>query len=132
MQSKIHISEDILATIDFSNTLNGGASEVTLNVERGQEGYQITIAAPSLKADDFEIDILSGRLVVYHLLPLFAPSDTLEPKQSMRVLGNLYLPNDADFEHISARYEPTKRHLKIFMPFNHNIKDARWHIDVEQ
>ncbi len=132
MKSKIEIPQDILASIDFANTVNGGMSETVLNVERSPEGYQITVKAPSLRADDFEVNVLHGRLLVHQFLPLFGQNQDSETARSMRMLGNFYLPNDADFENISARYDQSARLLRVFMPFNDAVKDRRWHIDVEE
>jgi len=134
MKSKIQIPQDILVSIDFANTVHGGMSETTLNVQRNSAGYEITVRAPGLQATDFEVDVLNGRLLVYQLLPVFGSLTdlTAEPRKSMRVLGNFYLPNDADLAQISARYDQESRQLRVLMPFNNNVKDTRWHIDVEQ
>ena len=134
MKSKIEIPQDILVSIDFANTVHGGMSEITLNVQRNRAGYEIAVRVPGLQATDFEVDVLNGRLLVYQLLSVFGqPTDlTTEPTKSMRVLGNFYLPNDADFARISARYDQESRQLWVQMPFNNDVKDARWHIDVEQ
>lgn len=132
MKSKVEIPHDILVSIDFANTVNGGMSETVLNAQRSPEGYQITVKVPSLRADDFEVNVLNGRLLVHQSLPLFAQTNDGSVAKNRRVLGNFYLPNDADFENISARYDQPARLLRVFMPFNNAVKDMRWHIDVEE
>ena len=134
MKSSIKIPEEILISIDFANTIHGGMSEITPNVKRSEEGYEMTVKAPGLRADQFEVDVANGRLFVYQLIPIFdqfSENPLVDLKRNTRVLSNFYLPNDADFEQISARYDATARLLRVFMPFNNDLKDLRKHIDVE-
>ena len=46
MKSSIKIPEEILVSIDFANTIHGGMSEITPNVKRSEEGYEMTVKAP--------------------------------------------------------------------------------------
>ena len=70
MKSNITIPETVLISIDFANTVHGGMSEVNLNVQRSDEGYEMTVKVPGLRADQFEVDVANGRLLVYQLLPI--------------------------------------------------------------
>jgi len=133
LKTKIQIPQDILSTIDFANTTNGGMSEPVLGISKGEEGYEVRIKAAGLTADSFQIDVLDNRLWVYHLVMLFAErADGMDNLQSARTLGNLFLSNDVNVENIGARYDDETRELRINLPYNQAKRNFRRHIDIEK
>ena len=132
MKPKIQIPQDILATIDYTNTVNGGMSEPIVKVNHIEKGYEIIVKCAGIEADSFQIDILKNRLWIYHLVNLFAERpEGLANMNTIRMLGNLYLPNDVDAESIEARYQEDGNQLVIFLPFNHK-RNMHRHIDIQK
>ena len=54
--------------IDLLNTLYGGSSQTTMNVEREGERLVITLSAPGVKANSFNVLVEGNKLVLYTLL----------------------------------------------------------------
>jgi HSP20 family molecular chaperone IbpA len=132
MKAKIQIPQDILTAIDYANTTNGGMSEPVLSVSQDDKGYEVRIKTAGLEPDSFQVDVLNNRLWVYHLLPLFAERpDGMDNLQTVRTLGNLFLPNDVNVNKIAAHYEQSTRELNISLPYNHPTRNFRRHIDVD-
>ncbi|MCU0338784.1 MAG: Hsp20/alpha crystallin family protein [Spirosomaceae bacterium] len=132
MKTHIQIPQDILASIDYANTVNGGMSEAQTEVTETPHSYDVFVKAPGLSSDSFQIDVVNGHLLIYHLLTLFAERPAgLDNLQTVRTLGRLILPNDVDSERIEARYEADKRLLKVVLPF-HPKRHQRRHIEIEK
>ena len=133
MKSKITIPKEIIANIALYNTINGGVVEPQSNISAGKEGYDITVKVPSLKADNFQIEIINNRLMIYHALPVFATQPAgFESDSVARILGNMYIPNDADVEGIAARYDEKLDRLHVFLPYNQLHEGYRRHIEVDK
>ncbi len=134
MKSKIQIPQDILNVIDFSNTTNGGMTEPHLTISKNEDGYQISVKAAGLDANDFQVDVIENRLWVYHLVHLFGQRSNgdLNNLKAARTLGNLFLPNDVSVEEIVARYDDATRELNIQMPYSESKRNFRRHIDIEK
>lgn len=132
MKTPIQIPQDILASIDYTNTVNGGMSEANTHVHQTQHGYEVLVKAPGIEADSFQIDVVKGELWIYHLLPLFAKRpEGLDNLQTVRTLGKIYLPNDVDSERIVARYDDEARQLRLMLPFDYK-RHQRRHIEIEK
>ncbi len=125
----IQIPNEILASIDLLNTLNGGRSQTTLTVNRQQHGYEVLVKRPGVEADALQVDVTDGRLWLYQLRPVLVRPDA-EPETFLPdLLGNLILPNDVDVEAISARFREGQ--WRVFLPFNDLARGFQKHIEVE-
>ncbi len=133
MKANIKIPKEIITNIALFNSVNGGAAEPKIRIDRGKEGYEITLKVPSLNADSFEVEIINNRLMIYHSLPVFAnhPSG-FESDSVARILGNIYIPNDAEVEGIAARFDEKRNQLHVFLPYNQLHEGFRRHIDVDK
>lgn len=133
MKNKIKIPKELLMTIDVNNTLNGGASQPELSIERKKEGYELIVSAPGVDADQLEVEIVKNKLLVYYSLPVFKQRfEEEESFQSPRILANVGLPHDVDPETVSARYDQWESNLVVVMPYNHLHDGFRRKIDVER
>jgi HSP20 family protein len=124
MTTKIEIPKEILAQIDFSNTVNGGMAQFGAKAWKSEKGYRLTVEAPSIAPENIHIEAANQRFMVYYFLPV------LEGEQLLPYfLVNLPLAPEVDVERISARFEHGKIHISA--PFNDWAKGERREIDME-
>jgi HSP20 family molecular chaperone IbpA len=128
MKPTLKIPREILATVDFWNTLQGGRSESSVVVNRNPEGYEAIVRVPGVDADDLQVEVIKDRVWLYHLVPLFQ-TQADEQFFSPNTISNLVLPRDVDAEAISARYEGDQ--WRVLMPFNKELRNFRKHVDIE-
>ena len=124
MENKIVIPREILANIDFTNTLNGGRVEPKIEVNQTPDSYEIFVKVAGLEADHLKVDIEENRLWLYALQPVLKTAEQ-EVHQNFvpQTIGQLVLPNFVDVENISARYH--NHQWKIVMPFEFHHKNPK-------
>lgn len=127
MKEKIKIPQEILATIDFNNTVLGGSVEPSVKINEGKEAFEIYLKVPSLSPDKLKVDIVDNKLWLYSLLEVLSQNKTVGfmPK----TISSMHLPENIDREHISAKYEYGG--WKIVLPIDSEAKGFNKHIDVE-
>lgn len=103
--------------IDLLNTLYGGSSMTTMNVEREDERLVITLSAPGVSANAFNVLVEGNKLVLYTLLVgtanrqdddmlnLGGNSQRLAVPMFLRVLD---IPTFVEAEQIEAIHEAGK------------------------
>ncbi len=127
---KIVIPREILANIDFNNTLNGGRVEPNIQVNQTEHAYEVFVKVAGLEADHLKVDIEENRLLLYALQPVLKTAEQEVPENYVQqTIGQLMLPNFVDLENISARYH--NHQWKIVMPFDDNRKGFRRNVEVE-
>lgn len=103
--------------IDLLNTLYGGSSMTTMNVEREDERLVITLSAPGVNANAFNVLVEGNKLVLYTLLVGTAnrqDDDILNPGgNSQRLAVPMFLrvldiPAFVEAEQIEAVHEEGK------------------------
>ena len=125
MNTKIEIPKELLAEIDFRNTISGGMTDNTVKAWAAKEGYKMAIQAPSIHQDDIRIEIRDKRFMIYYML------DVLEGTAQMPYyLVNMPLSPDVDINNITARYEDNGR-IYITAPFNDWAKGEPRSIELE-
>ena len=67
MASNIEISKDLLAQIDFANTVNGGMAQFTAKAWQEEKGYRLTVDAQSINPENIHIEAANQRFMVYFL-----------------------------------------------------------------
>jgi HSP20 family molecular chaperone IbpA len=133
MKTKLNIPQEVLMNTDFMNTVNGGMSEPVMKIENREDGYELMIKAPGIGPEELQVEIVKDRLMVYHLLPIFARVKGEESEvRSIRFLSRMVIPSDVDLESISARYDEDRRHLILHLPFNHLHQDFHRKVDIER
>ena len=124
MKLDISIPKELLAQIDFANTVNGGMIETAVQAWREEEGYKLVLRAPSVDIDKIQIETANQRFMVYYFL------NVLEGEQMMPFfLVNLPLSPEVDVDKITAKYEDNR--LFIHAPFNDWAKGESRLIDIE-
>ncbi len=130
MNKKIEIPKNILANIDFSNTLNGGRVEPNITVNQTADSYEVFVKVAGLEADHLKVDVDNNRLWLYTLQPVLKKAEQEIPENYVpQTIGQLMLPNFVDVENISAKYY--NHQWKIVMPIDDYRKKFKKHIDVE-
>ena len=104
--------------IDLLNTLYGGSTQTTMNVEREDERLVITLSAPGVKANSFNVLVEGNKLVLYTLL--VSTSIQQEEGSSQRLAVPMFLrvldiPSFVDADHIEAVHEHGK--VVVMLPF---------------
>lgn len=130
MEKKIVIPREILANIDFNNTLNGGRTEPKFEVSQTDNSYEILVKVAGLEADHLRMDIDENRLWLYALQPVLKTAEQeIAENYVPQTIGQVMLPNFVDVENISARYY--NHQWKIVMPFDDSRKGFKKQIEVE-
>ncbi|MBN8824224.1 MULTISPECIES: Hsp20/alpha crystallin family protein [unclassified Spirosoma] len=104
--------------IDLLNTLYGGSSQTTMNVEREDERLVITLSAPGVKANSFNVLVEGSKLVLYTLL--VGTSEHQEEGISQRLAVPMFLrvldiPSFVDADQIEAIHEQGR--VMVMLPF---------------
>lgn len=111
MATKIEIPKELLAQIDFSNTVNGGMVEFKGYAGRHNDGYRMVVEAPSVARELIHVEAADKRFLVYYMI------DVLDGEGQMPFfLVNLPLAPDVDVDRITARFDKGKIHIRA--PFN--------------
>jgi HSP20 family molecular chaperone IbpA len=104
--------------IDLLNTLYGGSSQTTMNVEREDERLVITLSAPGVKANSFNVLVEGNKLVLYTLLVSTSAHQEEGISQRLAVpmfLRVLDIPAFVDTDHIEAIHEQGR--VMVMLPF---------------
>lgn len=123
----------MLMHIDFTNTINGGTSEPAVHLEKGTDGYHVTVKAPGVESEDLQLEIVKNKMRLFHLLPIFSHREGDEEQwKTIRFISTLTIPDGVDSDNITARYDSERRELDLFLPFNHQQDDFRRKVDIER
>lgn len=130
MNKKIEIPRNILADIDFNNTLNGGRTEPNIEVNQTENAFEVFVKVAGLSADHLQMDVQDNRLWLYALQPVLKKAEEDEAQNFVpQTIGQIMLPNFVDLENISAKYY--NHQWKIVMPIDEHRKGFKKRIDVE-
>ena len=106
--------------IDLLNTLYGGSTQTSMNVKREDDLLVITLSAPGVKANSFNVLVEGNKLVLYTLLVSTSVRQSEESSQRLAVpmfLRVLDIPPFVDVDHIEAIHE--RGQVRVMLP----IKD---------
>jgi len=133
MKKKLNIPQEMLMSIDFMNTANGGMSQPIMNIENKENGYEVVVKAPGIEPDDLQVEIMKDKLMIYHLLPIFGKvaGETSEMR-SIRFISKMQIPTDVDVENISAHYDDDRRYLKLELPVDQSQQDFHRKVQIER
>jgi HSP20 family molecular chaperone IbpA len=133
MKKKLSIPKEILMNVDFLNTIHGGMSEPSVEINSREDSYEVTVKAPGIGPDDLEIEIRKDKLLIYHLLPLFAKTVDENEKDlhSIRFISKMVIPSDVDIDGITARYDESNKSLMLYLPYN-DVHDILRKVEIER
>ncbi|GAA4453436.1 hypothetical protein GCM10023189_18430 [Nibrella saemangeumensis] len=113
--------------IDLLNTLYGGSSMTTMDVQREEDRLIITLSAPGVDANAFNVLIEGNKLVLYTLL--VQDNDTVGQRLAVPMfLRVLDIPTFVDAEQIEAVHEHGR--VMVSLPFK-NEEHLNRRIDIE-
>jgi HSP20 family molecular chaperone IbpA len=133
MGHKIKIPKEMLMHIDFNNTINGGFSEATVLQTKEEHGYEVVVKIPGVEAEDLQLEIVNGKMSLFHLLPIFTHVEGDEEQwKTIRFISTIVIPAGVDQDNISARYDDDHRKLVMNLPFSHQQDDIRRKVEIER
>lgn len=104
--------------IDLLNTLYGGSSQTTMNVEREDGHLLITFSAPGVEASSFNVLVEGNKLVLYTLLvgnSDYQPEGSAQRLAVPMFLRVLDIPAFVDADEIEAVHEQGR--VIVTLPF---------------
>ncbi|MEM7551186.1 MAG: Hsp20/alpha crystallin family protein [Bacteroidota bacterium] len=111
MRLENKIPQEILQSIDFFNTVNGGTSPINTNIKKTKENYRITVKVPGVNPDDFNVEVRNNFISVFQSIGIHQERVSLP-----RLIASFQIPMDADYKSISAF--DRNGVLTILIPFN--------------
>jgi HSP20 family protein len=123
--------------IDLLNTLYGGSSMTTMDVQREEDRLVITLSAPGVNTSAFNVLVEGNKLVLYTLLVSSSNqlgNDSLDPDtipQRLAVpmfLRVLDIPTFVNADQIEAIYEEGQ--VMVLLPFK-NEEQLHRRIDIK-
>ena len=117
---------NLLLQGDTLNTMNGGTSMSAVSTYKTDDAYVITLSAPSVSPDSFNVYLEYNSLVIYSVLGSDMTQDesVVIPMFSKRFT----LPVNADLERIEALHEEGQ--LKVVVPFKSDAEKFNRKIDI--
>lgn len=113
MRRKGLVSDEIIQSIDITNTLNGGRSESILKLSQHQEYRQIELKVPGMNEENMHVKINNNQLVVYFEHAVESRGETIYVPT---IVYNKPIPYFIDAKKIRAHY--VEGVLTIQLPFN--------------
>ncbi len=123
MRSNRMISDDLIQSIDITNTLNGGVTEPILKLSQHQDYRQIELKVPGIAEENMHIKINNNQLVVYFDRTVESRKETIYVPH---IVYNKSIPYFIDVKNIRAQY--IEGVLTIQLPFN-ELADG-YHRDI--
>jgi HSP20 family molecular chaperone IbpA len=126
MRRKGLVSDEILQSIDITNTLNGGISELRVKLSQHQEYRQIELKVPGMVEENMHVKINNNQLMVYfeHIIEsrgemIYAP----------HIVYNKPIPYFIDAKKIRAMYNEGM--LTVQLPYNELANGYHRDIPIE-
>jgi|SRR5882762_4245552 len=113
MKTRKFISNELLASIDVLNTVNGGVSEPQLTLKQFQDHREVQLKVPGVKEENIKVEIHNNILSVFYNFHLQSAG---LPIQVPKVVYNKPIPYFVDAARITALYEDG--FLIVTLPYN--------------
>lgn len=115
-----------LNQMDLMHTLNGGMSMTTLNVAETDQNIIITISAPSVRPESYQVMIDRNKLIIYSAFKQKTPEGEMAIPMFFKTFD---VPFFVDGANITALFEEGK--LIVTMPFNEQNQALQRKIDIQ-
>lgn len=113
MRRKGIVSDEIIQSIDITNTLSGGITEPNVKISQHQEYRQIELKVPGISEENMHVKINNNQLVVYFERMVESRGETIYVPT---IVYNKPIPYFVDAKKIRAQY--AKGVLTVQLPFN--------------
>jgi len=107
------VSDEILQSIDITNTLNGGVSQPIVKLSQQKEYRQIELRVPGMTEESMHVKINNNQLVVYFEHLVESRDETI---YIPIIVYNKAIPYFINSKKISAQY--SEGVLTVQLPFN--------------
>ena len=96
MKTELSIPKELLANIDFMNTVNGGMAFTTIKAWQEEDGYRLNLKAPGFDADKIKIETKDNRFIMSYPIsvlggetevPYFFVNFPLDPKVDVKEIS---------------------------------------------
>jgi HSP20 family molecular chaperone IbpA len=113
MRRKGLVSDEILQSIDITNTLNGGVSRPILKLSNHPEYRQIELKVPGMTEESMHVKITNNQLAVYFERAVESRGETIYVPY---IVYNKPIPYFVDAKNIRAQY--SEGVLTVQLPYN--------------
>jgi HSP20 family molecular chaperone IbpA len=113
MRRKGLVSDEILQSIDITNTLNGGVSRPILKLSNHPEYRQIELKVPGMTEESMHVKITNNQLAVYFERAVESRGETIYVPY---IVYNKPIPYFVDAINIRAQY--SEGVLTVQLPYN--------------
>jgi HSP20 family molecular chaperone IbpA len=113
MRRKGIVTDEILQSIDITNTLNGGVSEPVVKLSQHREYRQIELKVPGMAEESMHVKINNNQLVVYFERMVESRGEAVYVPH---IVYNKPIPYFVDAKKIRAQY--SEGVLTVQLPFN--------------
>lgn len=113
MRRKGLVGDEIIQSIDITNTLNGGVSQPMVKLSQHSKYRQIELKVPGMAEENIHVKINNNQLVVYFEHAVKSRNETI---YIPHIVYNKPIPYFVDAKNISAQYQ--EGILIIQLPFN--------------
>jgi HSP20 family molecular chaperone IbpA len=123
-----NMGRGFLKQIDLMNTLNGGVSMASLDMEETDDSLIITVSAPGVSPESFNIFIDHYKLIIFSILPDNNPESdlTLHVPTFYKAFD---IPYFVEGTKIDAVYEEGV--LKVILPYRQKSTSLQRKIDIK-
>lgn len=113
MRRKGLVGDEIIQSIDITNTLNGGVSQPMVKLSQHPEYRQIELKVPGIAEENMHVKINNNQLMVYFEHVVKSRGETIYVPN---MVYNKPIPYFVDAKNIRAQYQEGV--LTIQLPFN--------------
>ncbi len=131
-----NILKDFIHHFNVMNTISGGVSAASVNIENNQDNITIHIQAPSVSTEAFNIFVRAHQLVVYAILKdeeneWSGSKEKIASRHMVPIFSRVFdIPPFVKEEEIDAVFEYGK--LKIILPFQESTSIPVKRIDIRE
>lgn len=124
------ILRGLLQQGDILNTINGGVSRTSVKTKQMEDHFLITISAPSVSPDAFNVVINHNQLVAFSVIKELNRQNETASAWNLPMFYNTFnIPQYVDKEAIEAVHEEGE--LKIILPFKEFSENTWRKIDIK-
>jgi HSP20 family protein len=127
---KINIPKELLVKTDVMNTLGGGVTLPSVDIEQKEDHYRVDVRVPGVSPDSLKVDIEGNRLIVSRLIEVKEGTEEGSPMKASNVIHVLPIPNDVDLDKIRAHYDD--KGLHVLLPHNSYASGYRKNVEIER
>jgi HSP20 family molecular chaperone IbpA len=116
---------DLLTSVDVLNTIHGGTSEPSLELQQNREGREIRIKVPGVDLNGIQIEVHNNVLSIFYFIPVLSVEKLI---QMPCVVYNKNIPYYIDATRIHSKIEDDS--LLVELPYNESANGNHRKIQI--